>query len=66
MATEILFSEGTTVTVAEKYREVYEKLLATGWQQPCEFTQAREGTQPITINPMYVVSIRSEAGAAPA
>ena len=64
MATEIRFTEGTTVTVAEHYRDVYEKLLAANWQMPCEFTQAREGTQPITVNPVYVLSFRAAPEAA--
>lgn len=63
-ATEIRFTEGTTVTVAEQYRDVYERFLAANWQQPCEFIQAREGTQPITINPAYVVSFGSASEAA--
>ena len=63
MATEIRFTDATTVMVAEQYRDVYEKLLAANWQMPCEFTQARKDTQPITVNPAYVVSFRAAAEA---
>jgi hypothetical protein len=64
MPTEIRFTEGSAVTVAEEYRSVYEKLLAADWQLPCEFTQARDASQPITINPVHVLSFHPASEAA--
>lgn len=32
MATETRFAEGPNVTVAEEYRDVYEKFLAANWR----------------------------------
>lgn len=59
MATEIRFSEGPNVTVAEEYRDVYEKLLAADWQMPCEFTEAGDQSHLVTVNPVYVVCFRA-------
>lgn len=58
MPTEITLVEGETVTVSDDYRHVYEKLLSTNWQAPCEFLQAGAEAQQITINPAYIVFFR--------
>jgi hypothetical protein len=60
MPTEIRFSEGTSVSVVEQYRDVYEKFLVSNWQTPCEFTQTGEGARQITVNPAYVVAFGAE------
>jgi hypothetical protein len=38
MSSEIRLSEGESIRVTDEYREVYERLLAAGWQSPVEFT----------------------------
>jgi hypothetical protein len=59
MSTEIRFSEGESIRVADAYRDVYEKLLAAGWQGPCEFTQHHgDGENLVTVNPAYIVYVR--------
>jgi hypothetical protein len=63
MATFIKLADGDSVTVREDYRDVYEKLLAGAWQQPCEFTSAEPGVgageiHRLTVNPAYIVFVR--------
>ncbi len=59
MPTEIRLSEGESVRVTDEYREVYERLLAAGWQSPVEFTQHYgDGENLITVNPRYIVYVR--------
>jgi hypothetical protein len=59
MATYIKLIEGGELTVLEDYRDVYEKLLAAAWREPCEFTADAESPRPITVNPVYVVFFRA-------
>ena len=59
MATEIRFSDGSSMTVTDEYRDVYEKFLAANWQMPCEFTETGEPGHPVTVNPVYVVCFRA-------
>jgi hypothetical protein len=55
MATRITFIEVGSLVVRESYREVYERLLATNWQGPCEFNVDGDAEDPrVTINPAYV------------
>ena len=57
MATRISLADGASLLVRESYRDVYERLLATGWQHPCEFRLRSDGEEPrVTVNPSYVVS----------
>jgi hypothetical protein len=58
MSTEIRLIEGEAIMVAEKYREVYDKLLATGWREPCEFKHSDHGERAVTVNPAYIVFFR--------
>jgi len=59
VSTEIKLIEGESIRVSDEYREVYERLLATSWQSPCEFMQHHgDGTNPITVNPAYIVYLR--------
>jgi hypothetical protein len=59
--TNIRLVEGDTVSVAEDYRTVYEKLLAVAWREPCEFTVADdEASHPVTVNPVYIVYFRRQ------
>ena len=59
MSTEIRLIENESIRVSEEYREVYERLLAAGWQNPVEFKQHQgEGENPITVNPGYIVYVR--------
>ena len=59
MSTEIRLIEGESIRVRDEYREVYERLLAAGWQNPVEFKQHHgEGEHPITVNPGYIVYLR--------
>jgi hypothetical protein len=59
MSTEIRLSEGESIRVSDEYRDVYERLLASGWQSPVEFTQHHgDGESPITVNPAYIVYLR--------
>jgi len=60
MATEIKLIEGDSITVREDYRDVYEKLLAAGWQEPCEFTHEGTGEPTfVAVNPSYIIYLRS-------
>lgn len=59
MSTEIRLIEGESIRVSDEYREVYERLLAAGWQNPVEFKQHHgEGEDPITVNAGYIVYLR--------
>lgn len=59
MSTEIRLIEGESIRVSDEYRDVYERLLAASWQNPCEFTQHHgNGENPITVNPAYIVYVR--------
>lgn len=59
MSTEIRLIEGESIRVSEEYREVYERLLAAGWQSPVEFKQHHgDGESAITINPGYIIFLR--------
>jgi len=59
MPTYIKLVEGDALTVDEDYRNVYEKLLATGWREPCELVeQGDDGARPVTVNPAFVVFFR--------
>jgi hypothetical protein len=59
MPTEIKLVEGETVTVDTDYRTVYNQLLATNWQEPCEFVQSGSDPHPVTVNPTYIVYFRA-------
>jgi hypothetical protein len=59
MATYIKLIEGDELTVREDYRDVYEKLLAAGWEEPCEFTEKGDAPRQVTVNPVYVVFVRA-------
>jgi hypothetical protein len=59
MPTYIKLIEGDALTVREEYRHVYEKLLAAGWKEPCEFTEGAEEPRQVTVNPVYVVFVRA-------
>ena len=59
MSTEIKLTEGESIRVSDDYREVYERLLAAGWQSPVEFAQRHgDGESLITVNPAYIVYLR--------
>jgi hypothetical protein len=59
MPTEIKMIESDSVTVADDYRAVYDKLLAAAWQEPCEFVEAGDGGHRVTVNPTYIVYLRA-------
>ena len=42
MATEIRFADRPSLTVAEAYRDVYEKLLVTDCQLPCAIRRTND------------------------
>jgi hypothetical protein len=59
MSTEIRLSDGESIRVSDEYRDVYERLVAAGWQNPVEFTQHHgDGESLITVNPAYIVYLR--------
>jgi hypothetical protein len=58
MSTEIRLVEGESITVGDEYRNVYDKLLATGWREPCEFEDGDDGERAVTVNPTYIVYFR--------
>lgn len=64
MPTYIKLVDGDDVTVREDYRDVYERLLAGAWREPCELTASTFGVaaaepQPLTVNPTYIVYFRA-------